>query len=221
MKRFLPFVFALAFLVGGSATVVWAQEAAAEGGETPGAVGNGEALDEAAAEGEPTAGEEAIPVEHLNITQGRFLLQLIHDVGAEKYFEGALSAIAAARAFADIGFAPEGGWNTKEMLTRDHLVWAYKRMVSREETGDAAAADEGSGNKQGGDSSEDDEDMGAPEEAEGGVDETDRDAQPAEEITKMSITELLDKIRAAVQKAFAEIDTERLPVSPTGATWTY
>lgn len=144
-------------------------------------------------------GEAAEPV-GLGLTQGQFLLQIIYEVGAERFFTGAITADDAARKVALIGLSPDGGWQVTEPLTREALGAAYQRLVAAQ----TAAADDESA-----------EGEAETEPAEG-------EAETAEEAVDggdMTIAELIDRITEGVRKAFARIDTERLPVSPSGWHW--
>ncbi|MDA0322173.1 MAG: hypothetical protein O2923_05590 [Verrucomicrobia bacterium] len=142
------------------------------------------------AQDEEGAAEEIAEPVGLGLTQGQFLLQIIYEVGAERFFDGAITADDAARKVSLIGLSPESGWAITQPLTREALGAAYQRLVAAQTAKDEASE---------GDETE------APE---GGVD-----------INDMTIAELIDRITEGVRKAFARIDTERLPVSPSGWHW--
>jgi hypothetical protein len=149
-----------------------------------------------AQDGDGEAEEVAEPV-GLGLTQGQFLLQIIYDVGAERYFQGAITADDAARKVSLIGLAPDDGWQVTEVLTREALGAAYQRLVAAQSEDNEAAE-------------------GEDTDAEG---ETATEAEEEVDISDMTIAELIDRVTEGVRKAFARIDTERLPVSPSGWHW--
>jgi len=144
--------------------------------------------------------EEAAPVPGgLGLTQGKFAIQIIHEVRAERFFEGTLTAALATEKLAEINLIPAGGWKIDKELTRDDLGSAYKRMISHGKAAREAGEAEGAEPEEKADAGDPDED------------------DPA----NMTIVELIEKITEAVRKAFAQIELERAPISPTGAAWTY
>ena len=150
------------------------------------------------AQDEEGAMEDVAEPVGLGLTQGQFLLQIIYEVGAERFFDGAITANDAANKVSLIGLSPDVGWTVTQPLTREALGEAYQRLVAAQTTngtaveGDDAEAAEG-------------EEIPA--------------AEAPVDIGDMTIAELIDRITEGVRKAFARIDTERLPVSPSGWHW--
>ncbi len=121
----------------------------------------------------------------LGLTQGKFLLQVVHEVGAEGFFEGTVPATVVADRFANLGLAPDGGWDVDGELTREVLAQAYNRLVATM----TGPSDEGEGAAVG--TASDD----------------------------WTIAELVEKIMEAVEEALVNIQSVRLPVSPSRPTW--
>ena len=134
---------------------------------------------------DPSAAE----AETLGLTQGKFLLQVVHEVGAEGFFEGAVTADIVGERFANLGLAPDAGWQISEDLTRDVLAQAYNRLVST--MGEQSSV-------------EDTEEDGA---------------EPVQASSEWTIAELVEKIMEAVKDALVNIQCERQSVSPSRPSW--
>lgn len=182
----------LLLALGGAA---FAQEEAAAETET-GAAAEAEVEGQAEAEAEPEAeAADEEDIEGLGVTQGQFALQVIHEVRAERFFEGALTARKAADRLAYLGLAPEGGWRIGRELTRGDLESAYGRLLGTLERATDLPPEE--------------------PEAEGEGEEP----PPETPISEMTIAELMEKISEAVRKALAVVTTERQPISPSRPLW--
>ncbi|MFW6152021.1 MAG: hypothetical protein ACOC6C_03500 [Verrucomicrobiota bacterium] len=61
--------------------------------------------------------------------QADFLVKLIREAGAERYFDGPVTGGSAAEKLEGLGFAPEGGWQVSKELTLEGLRQAYLKVT--------------------------------------------------------------------------------------------
>ena len=102
-----------------------------------------------AAHAEEAATTETAPSTGLDMTQGKFLMLVVHDAEAQGLFEGPVTASDASEKLGNLGLAPEGGWQVTQELTREVLESAYKNLLGviqdAPEEGEEVAAEDTSG----------------------------------------------------------------------------
>ena len=165
---------------------------------------------------EETAKEETAKDEYgLGVTEGRFVLQIIADAVAEKYFPNEQTGKTAGDLMAWVGFYPDGGWHPEEELTLERLQTAYRRLLIDEleqnkDNQSAKKTDAESGDEM--DPEPDDKAAAAKEkEAELAVIE--------KRVMNASLDDIVADVVVILKERLKSIDNERSPISPTGAVW--